>query len=225
MKHRIYEKTDEGALYTLSTIGLGLSKMLATFLPHITEEVYQTFYKAIDGKLSLHISEWPQEVLDDGDALQKGEIAKDMVAALRNWKSECRLPLNCDLAQIDIVAGDKKNLFSDIVDDIANTVRAKSLNVVDEMEISEIPVAVKPVYAQLGPKFKANAAEIGEILKNADAKEVFEGVSGSGYEITLKTGEKATITGDLVEIEMAKSAHGKELATLSVGEFTVLVEK
>jgi valyl-tRNA synthetase len=225
VKYRIYEKTDEGALHTLSTIGLGLTKMLATFLPHITEEVYQTFYKDIDGKLSLHISEWPQEVLDDESALQKGEIAKDMVAALRNWKSECRLPLNCELAQIDIVAGDKKGLFSDIVDDIANTVRAKNLNVVEEMEISEVPVAVKPVYAKLGPKFKADAAEIGDFLKNADAKEVFEGISSDGYEITLRSGEKAIITGDLVDIEMAKSAHGKELATLSVGEFTLLVEK
>jgi hypothetical protein len=148
-----------------------------------------------------------------------------MVASLRNWKSECRLPLNCELAQIDIVAGDQKNLFSDILEDIANTVRAKNLNVVEEMEISEVPVAVKPIYAKLGPKFKADAAEIGNILKSADAKDVYEGISGSGYEITLKSGEKAVITGDLVDITMAKSAHGKELATLSVGEFTVLVEK
>jgi valyl-tRNA synthetase len=212
-------------LYTLYEIGLGLTKMLATFLPHITEEVYQTYYKELDGKSSLHISSWPEEIIMDEDAQIKGEIAKDVIAALRNWKSELGLALNSELNLVEIVAGDKIDLFSETKDDITKTVRAKELNIVDSVQIEERPVSVKPKYAQIGPKFKQNANEIGNILKSADAQAVFKGISGDGYEITLKSGEKAQITGDLVEIEMAKKIHGKELSAISVGEFTVLVEK
>jgi valyl-tRNA synthetase len=225
VKYRIYDATDEGALYTLYEIGLGLTKMLATFLPHITEEVYQTYYKKIDGKLSLHISDWPKEVLTDDNATIKGELAKDIIATLRKWKSDMRLPLNSEIATVEIVAGDKMDLFSDIKDDISNTVRAKTLQVVESVKIEETPVAVIPVYAKLGPKFKANVNEIGNILKSADAKDVFKGISGQGYEITLKSGEKALITGDYVQIKTAKTAHGKELEPLSVDGLTVLVGK
>jgi valyl-tRNA synthetase len=225
VKYRIYDKSDEGALFTLFTIGLGLTKMLATFLPHITEEVYQSYYRKLDGKESLHISNWPKEIPEDKEAAEKGELAKDIIAALRNWKSENRLALNSEISAVEIVASDKMDLFSDIRDDISSTVRAKELNIVKEVQIEEIPISVKPKFAKIGPKFKANAGEIGNILKSADAKEVFAGVSGEGYEITLKSGEKAQITGDLVEIEMAKKVHGKEFSTLIVGEFTLLVEK
>jgi valyl-tRNA synthetase len=225
VKYRIYDRSDESALYTLFTIGLGLTKMLATFLPHITEEVYQSYYKEHEGVESLHISNWPKDIPEDEDAAAKGELAKDIIAALRNWKSDNRLALNAEISTVEIVAGDKTDLFSGISDDISNTVRAKELNIVKEVQIEETPVLVKPKFAQIGPKFKGNAGEIGNILKSADAKEVFKGISGEGYEITLKSGEKAQITRELVEIEMAKKVHGKEMNTLTVDKFTILVEK
>jgi valyl-tRNA synthetase len=225
VKYRIYDKEDEGALYTLYTIGLGLTKMLATFLPHITEEVYHTYYKELDGKASLHISDWPKEIVQDEDALIKGELAKNIIAALRNWKSDNRLALNSEIALVEIVAGDKLDLFSDIQDDISNTVRAKKLNIVESVDIEEVPVSVLPVFAKLGPKFKENAGEIANILKSADATSVSEALEGTGYEISLKTGEKALITRDFVNIEKAQKAHGRELATLTIDGYTVLVGK
>jgi valyl-tRNA synthetase len=225
VKNRIYEKKDEGALFTLSTIGLGLTKMLATFLPHITEEIYQTFYKELDGSLSLHISSWPEPVLTDEVAQGRGELAKNIIAELRNWKSDQRLPLNAEISLVEIVAGDKTNLFSDIKEDISNTVRAKELNVVDHVEVTETPTAVIPVYAKLGPKFKEKAAEIGNILKSADPKEVSDALGKGEYEIILKSGDKVGITNDFVEIESAKSVHGREMTTLTVDEFTILVGK
>jgi valyl-tRNA synthetase len=225
VKYRIYDQEDEGALYTLYTIGLGLTKMLATFLPHITEEVYQTHYMKLDGKASLHISDWPKEILQDEDTLIKGELAKNIIAALRNWKSDNRLALNAEIAIVEIVAGEKKDLFSDIKADISNTVRVKMLDIVESVDIEEVPVSVLPVFAKIGPKFKENAGEIANILKSADAALVSEALEGEGYEISLKSGEKAMITKDFVKIEKAQKAHGRELSTLTVDNFTVLVGK
>jgi valyl-tRNA synthetase len=142
VKYRIYDKKDEGALYTLFTIGLGMAKMFATFLPHITEEVYHSYYKDLDGKVSLHLSDWPDPVLEDKDAIVKGELAKDITAILRNWKSEKGLPLNSEVGLVEIAAGDKIKLDSDIQNDIVSTIRIKELKVVEKIDIEEKPVAV-----------------------------------------------------------------------------------
>ncbi|UCG69618.1 MAG: valine--tRNA ligase [Thermoplasmata archaeon] len=225
VKHRVYDQKDEGALYTLYTIGLGLVKILATFLPHITEEIYQAYFKGTDGKKSLHLSDWPDQLMYEDEAVVKGELARDVIALLRNWKSDEGLPLNSEISSIEIVAQEKKELFTEIKDDIAKTIRAKELQVMDKLKIEETPVAIKPIYAKLGPEYKENMGEIVEVLKNGDPTEVSKALEGEGYEITLKSGDKTLITRDFVEIEMSTKAHGREMDTLSVDDITILVAK
>jgi valyl-tRNA synthetase len=225
VKHRVYDQKDEGALYTIYTIGLGLTKILATFLPHITEEIYQTYFKQMDGKKSLHLSDWPDKMMYEDEAVLKGELARDVIALLRNWKSDKGLPLNSDVSSLEIVAQDKKDLFTEIKDDIANTIRAKEIQILEKLEIKEVPVAIKPIFAKLGPKFRYKMGEITEKLKTADPEEAFSALQGKGYEITLKNGDKILITRDLVEIEKSTKVHGREMDTLSLDDITVLVAK
>jgi valyl-tRNA synthetase len=225
VKYRIYDKKDEGAQYTLFTIGLGMVKMFATFLPHITEEIYHTYFKDLDKKVSLHVSDWPDPVLEDEVAIVKGELAKDITSALRNWKSEKGLPLNSEVGLVEIAAGDKIKLFSDIQNDIISTIKIKELKVVEKIDIEEKPVAVKPNFAKLGPKFKEKSGEIANILKNAEAQEVSMAMEGEGYLIILKNGDKITITGDFVDLERAYSVQGRKMDTLTVDDIKVLVGK
>jgi valyl-tRNA synthetase len=225
VKHRVYEEKDEGALYALYTIGLGLTKILATFLPHITEEIYQAHFKHIDGKKSLHLSDWPEPVMHDEDSIVKGELAKDIIATVRNWKSDNGIPLNSEIALMEIVAGDREDLFTETENDIAKTIRTKELRIMEHMDLEEAPVAIKPIYAKLGPEFKEKSGEIIEKLKAANAAEVSKAIEAKGYEIKLKNGEKIQITKNFVEIEMSFTMHGRKLDTLSVDELMVLVGK
>jgi valyl-tRNA synthetase len=225
VKYRIYEEKDEGALYTLFTMGLGMAKLLATFLPHVTEEVYHTFYKEIEGAKSIHLSSWPEKIEENEDAEQKGELAKDIIASLRNWKSELGLPLNSEIAMVEIVAGDNKELFMEIKKDISNTIRSKELLISEKVDLVETPTAVKPNYAKLGPEFKEKSSEIGTKLKAAEPYEVSRAMEGEGYKLTLDSGDKILVTKDFVEIDKSFIAHGKHMDTLSVQGFTVLVAK
>jgi len=226
VKFRIYgDKKDEGALYTLYTIGLGIAKLLATFLVHLTEEVYQTYFVEIDGKKSIHISDWPATVVVDEGALQKGELAKNIIAAVRNWKSENGLPLNSELGLVEIVAGDRKGDLAGTEDNIKNTVCAKELEVTETVDIEKVPVAVIPNFARLGPEFKTDANEIGNKLKVANAKEVLEATMAEGYKVTLDSGEEVLITMGYVEFELAVKAHGRDMETLLVDGLTILIGK
>jgi valyl-tRNA synthetase len=225
VKFRIYGDKDEGAQYTLYTIGLGLAKLLATFLVHITEEIYQTYFAKIDGKKSIHISEWPQTVLIDEEAIQKGELAKDIIAAVRNWKSENGLPLNSELGLVEIVAGDRKELLAGTEDNIKNTLCTKELEITKTVDIEKVPVAVKPNFARLGPEFKSNSNEIGNKLKVADAKEVLKAMEAEGYKVALDSGDEELITMGYVEFEFTVKAHGRDMETLLVDGLTILIGK
>jgi valyl-tRNA synthetase len=168
---------------------------------------------------------WPLGVAKDDEAEIKGEIARDIISALRNWKSERGLPLNSEIAMVEIVAKDKTDLFSDIERDIIKTVRTRDFDIVEEVELAEIPVAVKPIFATIGPTFRGQVQEIVNKLKTVDIMEISKGLDEEGYDLTLDGGEKVKLTKDHVKVEKSLSSQGRELDALAVSGFTVLVAK
>ena len=109
VKDRLYspEKYGEGALsakHTLYSVSLGILKLFAPIMPHITEELYQLFYRKIDGAPSIHLSHWPQwrkELIDHG-AEKIGDEVVAVVAAVRKFKSERHLSMKAPLKRLVI---------------------------------------------------------------------------------------------------------------------------
>ncbi len=191
VKHRIYEKKDEAALYTLYLIGLGVAKLLAPFLPFITEEVYHQFYKRFENEESIHISSWPEPVLEDKEAEDMGEVVKEIIAVVREWKSRQGMPLNTSIKKI-ILYGKVEGK-----DVIAGTLKAEEI-----IEMDGKPKAIKkakPRYDKIGPQFREKGKKIIEnILKNAEkiAMEIEE----KGYSAMDVDGEEIRIDGEYVDI-------------------------
>ncbi|HNU36133.1 MAG TPA: class I tRNA ligase family protein, partial [Methanomassiliicoccales archaeon] len=69
IKHRT-RGNDRSVKYTLYTVYLGILKMMAPMLPHVTEDAYQAFAK-MDGHRSIHVSKWPEPERIDEDAKRK----------------------------------------------------------------------------------------------------------------------------------------------------------
>jgi len=64
IKSSVYENENkESITYTLYTLGLGMIKLFAPFIPHITEEIYQQHYKEFEKHKSIHVAPWPEEIL------------------------------------------------------------------------------------------------------------------------------------------------------------------
>ena len=59
VKYRLYNKTDstESAKYTLHNVLLGLLKLFAPIMPHITEEIYQNYVADLRASNSISIDE------------------------------------------------------------------------------------------------------------------------------------------------------------------------
>ncbi len=219
VKYRI-GKGDEIAQHTLYTIGLGVVKLFAPFLPHLSEEIYQKYFRSSEKDKSVHISPWPKPVLRDKKIEKKGEIVKNLISAVRNWKSEKGIPLSREINVMEIIG---KEDITGCEEDIAKTVRAKEFLMAKKKDIEEKVVRIKPIYAKIGPTFKNKANEIVERLKSIELDKIVKAVETNGLQIRLKDGSEVTITKDHVQVEKALTAHGREVEIIKVGDMMVLI--
>ncbi|MFW6083408.1 MAG: valine--tRNA ligase [Thermoplasmatota archaeon] len=222
IKHRIYKKEDEAVKYTLYNVGLGITKMLAPFMCFITEEVYDRYYKEFEGKKSVHVSNWPEEILIDDESEEQGELVKDIIAEIRNWKSEKGIPLNEEIGEIRIISsasGIKEN-----EEDILNTVKAERINFIASDELEEKATEIIPDYSSIGPKFKNKANEIVEKLKKTDPSKVSKALGSGDYKIVID-GETYNIGKEDVEIKKSKVHKGEEVESIDFEEGIIFLEK
>jgi len=221
-KHRT-RGGDASVRYTLYTVYLGILKMMAPMLPHVTEDAYQPFAR-MDGARSVHVSKWPEPVLIDEEAERRGDLTKEVIASIRTWKAEKKYPLNKELARVEVV-GERAIDLEGYEDDIAQTVRAGAVELLHVADLEKTAVAVRPVHARLGPMFKDRAKEIVEGLMAMDPEEALHQLSADGaLELALKDGERVRVTSDLVDVVYELRYQGKAVDTIQVGDLLVVVQ-
>ncbi|MCX6772226.1 MAG: class I tRNA ligase family protein, partial [Candidatus Micrarchaeota archaeon] len=128
-KHRLYQPEVYGAeskkavQYTLRTVLLECTQLLAPVTPHLSEEIWQTFYP---GK-SIHISAWPtvEKKLENAEAEEKALFLNEIATAARQWKAERKMPLNAEIASAEISC---KFDIAPIKEEIEATAKVKVIN-------------------------------------------------------------------------------------------------
>ncbi len=218
VKHRTREG-DDGVRFTLYTITLGIAKMLAPLLPHVTEDIYQDFAE-LDGAKSVHVSKWPEPVLISEEDEKRGDLVKDVVSAIRAWKAENKLPLNRELELLELV-GPAALSLKGYESDILETSRAKDLKIVAEASLEEKVMAVKPVKSKVGPTFKEKGKEVLQLLEKADPQEAAAALDKGGLELTLSDGSMVTLDPSFVEVQKKLTLGGKAVDTLQVGDILI----
>ncbi len=193
VKYRAYKK-EKISLYVLYTIGLGILKLFAPFLPFITEEIYHNFYKKFEGKESIHISEWPKPVLIDDDAERKGKLVKNVIAKIREWKNKQGIALNAPIKLVKIYGDDIKEEKETIV----NTLKIRELIITNEK-----PKARKiahPLYNKIGPYFREKSKIVIEEIKR-NGKKIAEEIEKKGFYSFIRNDEEIKISKEYVEIK------------------------
>jgi valyl-tRNA synthetase len=173
IKSSIYEnKNVESIKYTLYTLGLGTLKLFAPFFPHITEEIYQNFYKKFEEKESIHITSWPEPIIIDEEKEKTGEMVKKYISMVRSWKSEQKIALNAPINTIATYASEELISSLKANEQIIKTTLKYPKDhkfVVGKPEIEEKIIKITPVYSKIGPTFKQDGKKIiNWISKNHD---------------------------------------------------------
>lgn len=139
-KARLYgsnEKKRRSAQHALYETYLGVLKMAAPFVPHITEEMYQKdgFFIKNEGAKSVHLSQWPNKKEGKIDLkLEEGaRLMLEVISQIRKYKSEKRISLAADISQVAISCSAKhKTVLTPFVEDICAVIKASQINFVGE---------------------------------------------------------------------------------------------
>ncbi|MEA3202221.1 MAG: valyl-tRNA synthetase [Thermoplasmata archaeon] len=220
-KHRLYAG-DPAARHTLYTVGLGVLKMMAPVLCFATEDLYQEIYRKHEGDVSIHVSPWPHAPRVDKEALELGGHVRDVVAAIRNWKSQSKMALNQELPAVEVVAPPLvRDALARGKNDIMGTTKVADVRFADAKDIQMVPYAVEPVHAKIGPRYRQNAKAVGDAIRALDPAKV----EPQNVVVHLADGTSVRLQPDEIEIKSRPTLHGAAVEALEVGPVTLLLRK
>lgn len=129
-------KKAQKALYNVLFNSL---KGLAPFMPFITEEVYQNFYKQFEGETSIHKTSWPkacEEFMSD-EICELGNKFVEVVGAVRKYKAENQISMKEELENIEISCENKlKEFIENSLFDLKSVTSAKNVSFVESKEFN-----------------------------------------------------------------------------------------
>lgn len=109
VKDRLYKPEIHGpeerlsGQYALYNVLLEILKLYAIYVPFITEEIYQSYYRNFEKSLSIHAIQWDM-IPDAGNEviLSFGENIKMIIGEVRKYKSERNLSLKEKITDLSI---------------------------------------------------------------------------------------------------------------------------
>lgn len=136
VKERLYQPEKHGcaerrsAQHALYYCLLNVLKLYAVYVPHITEYIYQEFFRAREGCISLHKLCWEKETPVDGEILLFGEKLKKVIAEVRKYKSENSLSMKAEMEEVVVNTEDGyAELFKQSINDIKACCRAEEVKI------------------------------------------------------------------------------------------------
>ena len=215
-------KHKESISFTLYTIGLGIIKLFAPFIPHICEELYQLYYKQYEKEDSIHLSSWPSLDLFNQDKEETGELIKTYIAQVRAWKSEQGLPLNAPLSATATYAS--KEIIKRLENNsyiITSTLKLPENHVFTprKPQIEEKITKITPVYARLGPALKQESKAVINWI-NKHQKELIATLEKTGdyplseIPVLSTSSTKGLVENGYIQVEKETAVKGHKDSTI-----------
>ena len=108
IKERLYQpekhgyaaqKSGQAALYQCL---LGLLKLYAPYVPHITEYLYQAYFASREQPASIHLTTWPKARSLDETLMTFGREIKAIIGEARRYKSENKLSMKAEMPTLTL---------------------------------------------------------------------------------------------------------------------------
>ncbi len=120
------KKAQKAIYYAL----LNSLKGFAPFMPFITEDIYQIFYKQFEKEESIHKSNYPiyNKQYDNKEIIENGNKFVEIVSGVRKYKSEKQLSMKEELDKIEITADKQLQEFiKDSIEDLKSVTSTKEI--------------------------------------------------------------------------------------------------
>lgn len=219
-KSRLYGKNlsaKRAAQYTLYTTLKTISKLIAPFTPFIAEKIYS---ELVAYKQSVHTQSWPkvdEELISDKEE-EKGELIKEIVSAIRRYKSERGIALNAPLNKIEIYARLTE------IEDIAGATNTEVELLSSKSRIEKKPVAINPKLSIIGPKFRDKSKKIIKAIKSANPAKIAKQAETGSISLEIDK-EKIEIPAESVSIEREIISKGRSVDLIELDKALIMIIK
>ena len=226
----IEEKTENkiAGYSTMYDVFMGLSKILAPFIPFITDEIFLNL-RTDDMPESIHLCDYLQcdrKYIDE--KLEEGmERIRELVEVGRALRSKVGIKVRCPLNSATIVCKkDVEFLIKDLLDLLNEEINVKKISF--ERDINNFMIkTVKPNHSKLGPKYKEKAKKIIAELEELDKHKLYKDLSKKGYVNLFVESEEIKLTVEdflIVESEKENIARTQTEDTILLLDTTLTPE-
>jgi len=133
-KDRLYNPDKRGdaqrhsAQYALYQAILACLKLMAPITPHFTEEIYHLYFAEKEQQKSIHLSSWPkqEETWSDGEKEKGGDLAIQVIAAVRKWKTDNQISLGESIKSL-IIDIPEKTMLEPFLEDLQATTKSRTI--------------------------------------------------------------------------------------------------
>ncbi len=191
---------DPAALATLHECLEVLTRLLAPFIPFVTERVWSALFAATGSVDSVHLASWPVSDPELLDSALSGQVAlvRRLVELGRSARADSKVKTRQPLGQALISAPGWASLPEELKDQVRD-----ELNVVELVQLRDtgelVQLAVKPNFRELGRRFGKRTQVVAGAISAADPVE-FVAAYRSGQARVTVDGEELPITGEEVVI-------------------------
>jgi isoleucyl-tRNA synthetase len=209
------------AYATLYEVLVTFAKVLAPFMPFLTETVYQRLVCPVDrsAPASVHFCDYPEARSDliDEALEQRMSVARSVVALARKLREENKVKVRQPLSKLTVIHRDKvvRDSVTASLDLIADEVNVQTV-AVEADESAFTSVTVKPNHKTLGRRCGPKLPEIVSALKGWGFAEVER----------LEAGEAIVVAGEELKIEdvlLQRNPKG-DAAVATDGRITVALD-
>jgi isoleucyl-tRNA synthetase len=208
--------TDKNDAYsTLYHLLVKFARLLAPFVPFVTETIYQNLVCTAQSEAheSVHHTSWPKF---DGDAVDKDlveqmSLARQVASLGLSARNSAGIKVRQPLARVLAYAGEKSTLREELVAIVIDELNVKQFEFVDDAG-RLVSYRILPDNKMLGPRFGAKFPKVRAALTNVDSAAVAADLQ-AGLSINLEVdSETVTLTPEEVLIQ-TEPAEGLAIAT------------
>ncbi len=203
---------DKDAAYaTLYEVLLTLGKLLAPFVPFVSEAIYQNLAPSAERDVceSVHHCEWPEadQSAIDQDLLARMDLAMQIAALGRSARSTSNVKLRQPLARARVFAGNQATALGSLDELVIEELNVKALEFVEqegdlvEYEIGLLPNVLGPKHGKRFPLLRraVSAQDAGALARRFQA----------GLGATIELGDDGPAV-ELLPEEVEVRTHGRE---------------
>ncbi|MDQ2796308.1 MAG: isoleucine--tRNA ligase, partial [Actinomycetota bacterium] len=191
---------DTAALSTLHECLDVLTRLLAPFVPFVTEQVWGALYASTGAVDSVHLASWPEADNALIDVPLGGQVAlvRRLVELGRSARADSKMKTRQPLAQALISAPGWASLPADLKDQVRD-----ELNVVELANLSDtgelVELSVKANFRELGKVFGKRTQAVANAIHAVDPDVLVDDYRSGTATVELD-GESVSIGGDMIVV-------------------------